>query len=664
MSEAKPSVTASNDEVLEPSASTAPQPAASRPNLLSPDYYAARLPLWIDLLLVLAIVAFTAWSNLNWAATDKGPPPSDGATHAYHSMIFHDTCRGVATLGQSVYQFLTFRNHYPPLSYQVGELGYAIVGTNEEAYIVGMIPFTLILGFSMYFLCRNMSGRLAGITGAILACSAPSILEYSRLPFIDMQVAAITAFSLFAVFACDGFRHRGYSLLCGLAVGLGMLAKWTFPVFIIAPLLYAFILAVVRSVASKKEKWLRSGATLVIVVAASWIVFGCFMPDYTTPYEGPGFAPVLTWLITILSAYLLIYVIHRREPERSPLVNALEALLLAVAVIGPWYGNNRLQITYKAIYQAGVHVDFLANVVRNCQMQITWLFMSTIWVPLGLALGLLRRESRAATIQLVICWVLTVASLSAAPSDARYLLPTVVFLVAIGMGFMPYARICGILVLGAFAVIGAMQCNYYNLNHNYHWILLEEARNAIPYRVSRVPAIPMAPRTEEYPFAKVLAAMEWSKNVSWTGLLAAAPQVEATIVQPRCLLYYAALEGKRMRVREVLSPEQSKTSLYNEGQATNYMLMYRDPAATHSTQKRVFIPDDPVTRQEVLERTRDIVDFPKVIKSKATFRFGADTLVELVVPVAGAPANAAFEKARDTIERPRPRVGHPGGNQE
>ncbi len=588
------------------------------------------VPVWADIALVILLAVFVCWTDISWALTDNGPPVSDSCTHAYHSVIFHDTCAGVPTLGQSIYQFLTFRNHYPPLSYQIGEIGYYIEGLSENAPIVGMIPFTFMMALSMYGLCSFMGGRIAGLTGAVMSCTMPAFLEYSRLPFIDMQLAATTAFSISALLLSQNFTVRKASLACGAAIGLGMLSKWTFPVVIIIPLVASFVASIIKTPKKKGVIWRGIGTMITAILVGTALMY-IFQPTYESPAVGPGWTPLILWVSTGLAAFLIVSLIHRGQPERSPLSNAFEALIVTLMIMGPWYAANRYQITYKVIYQANVEVNFHANLIKNLKIQNTWFFLSTLWLPIGLGFSLFRKETRLPSIWLVLSWALTLTSLSLAPTDPRYILPLEVFILGTGLCFMRPMKILALPLLLAACYMGFVQADYHNLASPPNWLDLEVLRESRPYKIPLKPAIPMRPRTESYPFKELLASMKWSDTVDWTGLLLAAPQVESAILQPRSLLYYAALEEQRLRIREVLLKDQEREPLYDDGQANNYMLMYRDPNMPPSQMTpRIYIEGDPITRADILTRAYEFPGFPKRFISKKKFHFGKDIIIELI----------------------------------
>lgn len=588
-----------------------------------------RLPRWFDWLIVVAFVAFVSLTNLNWAAADQGPPISDSATHAYHSVVFHNTISNVYDLGQTIYQYLTFRSHYPPLSYQVDEIGYVLMGLQEDAALVGMIPFLLLMAISVYYLVDFLAGRIAGLTAAVMVISMPSMLEFSRVPFVDMQLAALVAFSLATLVRSCGFSNRQQSLLAGIAIGGGMMAKWTFPLFVIIPLLVALYSAARQT--DKAQLW-RAAATLVTAVALGAAAAAIFQPDYSAPYDGPGWNTVVQWFAAMILAWVIVKFIHRNQTSHSPLAQACECLLIAVAIIGPWYANNRYQIVYKAVYQANVHVNFWQVFGQNLEIENTWFYLSSFFVPLGLGIGLWKARTRSVICQLLLSWILVLASLSLAPNDARYILPTAVYMIAIGLCWMENLGALGLACLAFFGCIGIVQASYYELANKPDWPNLHQVLSARPYRIPLQPIVPMAPRLHDYPFKEVIAALKYNSYDAVGELMVAAPQSDAALVQPRALLYYATLSNRFLKIHEVLLPDRKGEIIYDEGQPFNYLIMYPDILAEERSSDRVFIPNDATDREEVLERAALTPEFPKHVKTIKTWSFGPDIIVELVEP--------------------------------
>src|SRR5438093_1527407 len=65
------------------------------------------------------------------------------------------------------------------------------------------------------------------------------IVVFSAIRFqLDLPLTAIVALCLLITVKTERFRRTGYSLAVGVTCGLGMLTKPTFPIYVVAPMLW------------------------------------------------------------------------------------------------------------------------------------------------------------------------------------------------------------------------------------------------------------------------------------------------------------------------------------------------------------------------------------------------------------------------------------------
>ncbi len=58
-----------------------------------------------------------------------------------------------------------------------------------------------------------------------------------RLFYTEALLTATVTFNLVALYRCAGFAQRGWSLLWGVSLGVGLLVKWTMPIYVALPLI-------------------------------------------------------------------------------------------------------------------------------------------------------------------------------------------------------------------------------------------------------------------------------------------------------------------------------------------------------------------------------------------------------------------------------------------
>ena len=102
----------------------------------------------------------------------------------------------------------------------------------------------LILLLSLYGIGekRLYGTTRAGLLAAFLGSMSPFLFSMAHYTYIDYALTAmITPGSVLASMRTEGFRSVWFSVLFGVALGLGMLYKWTPVLFVSGPLLLVVI---------------------------------------------------------------------------------------------------------------------------------------------------------------------------------------------------------------------------------------------------------------------------------------------------------------------------------------------------------------------------------------------------------------------------------------
>ncbi len=176
---------------------------------------------------VLALVAGV------WFSLDRRPPEWDYANHLEEAVRCAQGLRTGdwgAVLGHSPF--------YPPLVPCAAGLVYLIVPTDVAAAAV-VLMVALGLGIlATYLLARPLVGETGGALAALLYGTAPFVV-FSTLHFqLDLALTAMVALMLVVARRADGLRQPGWALLGGVTLGLGMLVKPPFLLYVIPALLW------------------------------------------------------------------------------------------------------------------------------------------------------------------------------------------------------------------------------------------------------------------------------------------------------------------------------------------------------------------------------------------------------------------------------------------
>ena len=182
------------------------------------------LPLLLLGVLIVARLALAEW----WLLVDDGVVDTESGRHLQQSWDAY------AAMGDGEpFALLGSATEYPPLLHLVGVIGAAIGGLDVESFIGAQdLVFVPALAIGCYGAGSIAYGPTAGLLAAVFALGAPMAASAFHMFLIDTSEMAMVAVSIWAILASDRFSRTGVAALAGVAVGLGMLSKQNFPIFV------------------------------------------------------------------------------------------------------------------------------------------------------------------------------------------------------------------------------------------------------------------------------------------------------------------------------------------------------------------------------------------------------------------------------------------------
>jgi len=161
--------------------------------------------------------------------------------------------------------------YYPPFAQFVGALSLFVFRPSGDVLILVSL---FVFGTLLFYACNGLERRLTGSTdvpvSGYLSLLAPGLVNLSRRYYLDMPLAAMVCAGVYCLVRSENFENRRWSILLGVVVGLGMLTKWTYPIFVAGPLLVAFI-ALLRSKQRRHRAFnLLLSLAITAVISAPW----------------------------------------------------------------------------------------------------------------------------------------------------------------------------------------------------------------------------------------------------------------------------------------------------------------------------------------------------------------------------------------------------------
>lgn len=208
-------------------------------NLINLKYSILR-NIW--LLGAMGFTLFMACTNLYWVKMEIVPPPWDQAWYMETSQdLYHVLTRdGLAAFLWQI-QFALGGIKAPLLSILAIPM-YLLFGNTEFSAMMVNTAFMFVSTLYLYKLCLLLfkSARL-GFLAVLIFHTLPFSYALSRQFFVEYGLTTITIMFIFYLVKSDLFRHPRSNTMLGIILGIGLLMKINFPMYIAGPFLLVLI---------------------------------------------------------------------------------------------------------------------------------------------------------------------------------------------------------------------------------------------------------------------------------------------------------------------------------------------------------------------------------------------------------------------------------------
>ena len=231
-------------------------------------------------IMLTVVIACSVMNNLIWLWIDTRPPKWDEAYYLTLSLKYHESLFS-GGVGAFVRSLLTLDPARPPLVPALAVPAYILLGKSPDSAIaVNLVAFGLLI-LAVYGMGARLASSWSGLLAAIFVSTYPGTLALSRMFLFDFVNAALVAASLYLLVRTEAFSRSRSSLALGAAMGLGLLCRPFFPVFMIGPLgISAYVawresrLNVSSGGTERPRSWANGGLALLVcvAVAAPWYI--------------------------------------------------------------------------------------------------------------------------------------------------------------------------------------------------------------------------------------------------------------------------------------------------------------------------------------------------------------------------------------------------------
>jgi len=251
---------------------------------------------------------------------------------------------------------------WPKLVHVVATIPCLLFGLRHIVIIQCNILFLGILVASVYFIGKKCYSSPAGLFAAVLVSLYPAVYGQSRKFGLDFPVTAMTSLAIAVLIFTDHFRNRKYSLLLGLAFGLGILTKGQIILYLGGPLLIDLLIGL----GERRERRLAclvnfaAAILIALLVSSPWwwgIALDLWRAYFATVTDYPfSWAYAYQRQVPLTVRWLLFHLIHG-----SISISLLYAFVFALSL--PGYVRSRFN--HKIIISSWLLVPYAIWTVSN-----------------------------------------------------------------------------------------------------------------------------------------------------------------------------------------------------------------------------------------------------------------------------------------------------------
>ena len=189
---------------------------------------------WPAWALVLGGWAAVSLAHLYWWSQSLRPLAWDQSAHTLLSLRYMEALQSPLTWPD----ICSISIFYPPLFHLSQAFSFMTTGPTLQ-YAAGVNIFWLLaLMIAVWLLGREVYGRAQGVLAAWLTVLVPISAGLARHALIEICLTAVVAWTMVVLYRSAYLRKRKALYGLGLLGGLGLLAKWTYPLAVAVPYLY------------------------------------------------------------------------------------------------------------------------------------------------------------------------------------------------------------------------------------------------------------------------------------------------------------------------------------------------------------------------------------------------------------------------------------------
>lgn len=221
-------------------------------------------------MVVVALVGLSAY----WIVRDTAAPSWDQAWYLEHAVRFWRTLKN-----DGVVPFLAvFARSFgikAPLISVLPLPFFSLFGPGEDVALIANLCMIALLNVSLFGIVGHVSSARNAPLTAFIAGTMPLMFTCSHEFLVECGLTALVTLWIYLLLKSDLFSVTGYKVLLGIVLGLGLLMKVSFPLYVCGPAMVALLARIRRHSFRRLVPVLQDVSLVAVIgyaVASIWYV--------------------------------------------------------------------------------------------------------------------------------------------------------------------------------------------------------------------------------------------------------------------------------------------------------------------------------------------------------------------------------------------------------
>lgn len=280
-------------------------------------------------LLLSLIVTFNMVGNLHWIQQNIVLVGRDASHYLTNTLLYREILTDLSP--QALFRAFTYPPYRTPGLYIAAQPFLHLFGFTMDGAQYLNVALSAVVIVLTYCLGAAIADRRVGIVAALLVSLLPMMAAMARLFYTEMFLTAAVAANLLSLHKSEGFVKRSWSLAWGVSLGVGLLVKWTMPIYLWLPALWMLWRNRSEFIRVRWPRW-QAKRLLLALLAAFGVVTLWYWPNRSQAEVfllGRSLWPA--WFLIVTPAAFSL------ASPSSRWTNLIAAIFVGVSIASLWY---------------------------------------------------------------------------------------------------------------------------------------------------------------------------------------------------------------------------------------------------------------------------------------------------------------------------------------